>query len=278
MKKRYLIIGGITAFLLLLCAIFIVVGYVKFMAVDAVEYDPQLEVLLGGGGNSIILTSEDGTQALVVDTKMGGAAKTMRKKVKSKEVIIVNTHLHPDHTGGNALFPEARFIAGAYTKEEWAGAKIKSRYPDETVAVGTEKVLKIGTEIVHIRNIGRAHTTNDCVVYLEKRKLLVTGDIVSIGRHPVLFKRSGCNVASWISALGVVAGSYDIKTLVPGHGPVSDKNGLAAMTDYFVSISNCVGDKQQTALLAKKFKKYDGIPGMASFAKTVKFIEDEKKQ
>lgn len=278
MKKRILTIGGITGFLLLLCAVFIIVGYFKFMAVDAVEYDPQLEILLGGGGNSIILTSEDGTQTLVVDTKMGSAAKAMRKKVKSKDVIVVNTHLHPDHTGGNALYPEARLIAGAYTKEEWTKARPKDRFPDETVAEGSEKILRIGTETVHVRNMGRAHTTNDCVVYLEKRKLLVTGDIVVVGAHPVLFARSGCDIGSWIGALGVLSSSYAIKTLVPGHGPMADRNALATMMDYFVSISDCIGNKQKLSELAEKYKSYHGVPGMSGFEKTVKFIESEKKR
>jgi cyclase len=277
-KKRLLIIGGITAILLALCAVFIIVGYFKFMTIDAVEYDPQLEILLGGGGNSIILTSEDGTQALVVDTKMGSAAKVMRKKVKSKEVIVVDTHLHPDHMDGNYLFPEARLITGAYTKEELARAMKKGRYPDETVAEGSEKVLQIGTETVHVRNMGRAHTTNDCVVYLEKRKLLVAGDLVVTGAHPVLIAQSGCNIGSWISVLGILSNSYDIKTLVPGHGAVADRNALTAMMDYFVSISDCIGDNEKLAGLAKKYKKFRGMPGMSSFEKTVKFIENEKKE
>jgi glyoxylase-like metal-dependent hydrolase (beta-lactamase superfamily II) len=277
MKKRLLTIFGITASLLVICAVFIVIGYFKFMTVDAVEYDPQLEILLGGGGNSIILTSEDGSQALVVDTKMGRAAKLMGRKVKAKEVVVVNTHFHPDHIRGNALFPRARLIAGAYTKEEWAKTGKNNRYPDETIAVGAEKILTIGTETVHVRNMGRAHTTNDCVVYLEKRKLLVTGDLVFLGRHPALMG-SGCNVGAWIGALGILSNTYDIKTLVPGHGPVSDRSALAAMADYFVSIRDAIGDPQKLAALAKKYKKYAEMPGMSGFGKTVKFIENEKRK
>lgn len=278
MKKRILVTSGIFAGLLALCAVFMVVGYFKYMAIDAVEYDLQLEILLGGGGNSVILTSEDGTQALVVDTKMGSAAKAMRKKVKAKEVFVVNTHLHADHTGGNPLYPEAKFISGACTKDEWVKSGTKGRYPDETVAEGADRVVRIGTEIVHIRNIGRAHTASDCIVYLEKRKMLITGDLVSVAMHPVLNAKNGCNVGSWISALGVLSGSYDVKALVPGHGPVSDRSAIDSMTDYFVSIRDCAGDRRKLAAKAEKYRKYYGMPGMSSFDKTIKFIENEKRK
>ena len=275
MKKTLIIAGSIFALLVLLCGVFIFIGYRNFMTVDTVEYDPDLEILLGGGGNSIILTAEDGSRALVVDTKMGGAAKAMRKKVKAKEVIVVNTHGHQDHVGGNGLYPDAKLIAGAYTKEQWAAMAKNSRYPDETVKTGEEKMLQVGSETVHIRNMGTAHTSNDVVVYLEKRKLLVTGDIVFLNKHPVLFASGGCSVASWVNVLDSLYNRYEIKALVPGHGTVSDKNALVTMKEYFTSIRSAIGDDRKLAALREKYKKYSFFPGMSGFDKTVEFIKAE---
>jgi len=53
----------------------------QFGKVETVQIDPQLTVYLGGGGNSIVLTSEDGSKALVVDTKMGRAAKKLSEEI-----------------------------------------------------------------------------------------------------------------------------------------------------------------------------------------------------
>jgi cyclase len=237
-----------------------------------------LTVYLGGGGNSIVLTSEDGSQALVVDTKMRSAAKKLRDEVKAAEITIVNTHAHYDHTGGNALYPSAKIISGAYTNEQWDNdSKKTSRYPDLALKPGEEKVIKLGSETVRIRNMGRAHTWNDVVVYCEKRKILVTGDLVFIDMHPALYTKSGANVASWIGVLDSLASRYKIKTLIPGHGKISDQTALAVMKDYFVSIGDAIGKPDKQAELKKKYKDYFTLPGIFSFRNTTKFIEKEKK-
>jgi cyclase len=278
MKKVLLIV-------VLLIVVIIAVGgfyfwkiYQQFGKVETVQLDPQLTVYLGGGGNSIVLTSEDGSQALVVDTKMKGAAKRLRDEVKASQIIIVNTHAHYDHTGGNALYPTAEIISGAYTKEQWDDDSRKtSRYPDVVLKPSEEKVIKIGSETVHIRNMGRAHTWNDVVVYCEKRQLLVAGDLVLLDMHAALHAKSGANVASWIGVLDSLSKKYKIKTLIPGHGKISDQTALAVMKDYFVSIGDAIGKPDKQAELKKKYKDYFTIPGIFSFGNTTKFIEKERK-
>jgi cyclase len=252
--------------------------YKHFGKVETVQMDPQLTVYLGGGGNSIVLTSEDGTKALVVDTKMKKAAKELRETVKAADITIVNTHAHFDHTGGNSLYPSAKIISGAYTNEQWDNeAKKTSRYPDVVLKPGEEKVINVGNEIVHIRNMGRAHTWNDVVVYCEKRKLLVTGDLVFIDMHAALYARSGANVASWIGVLDSLSKQYEIKTLIPGHGKISDQSALATMKDYFVSIGDAIGKPEKQAQLKKKYQDYFSLPFVFSFRNTTKFIEKERK-
>jgi glyoxylase-like metal-dependent hydrolase (beta-lactamase superfamily II) len=278
MKRLLIITGSIIAAIIVICAIFIGIGYDKFMAIETVEHDPQLEILLGGGGNSIVLTSEDGSRALVVDTKMGRAAHELRKRVKAAEVIIVNTHDHPDHTGGNGLYPGAHIVAGAYTPEEWHAAAGKNvAFPDETVPTGGEKVLAIGSETVHIRNLGRAHTWQDIVVYLEKRKMLITGDLVFLDMHPVLNAGGGCSTDGWIAALDSLAHDYDPALVMPGHGPLSDKYAVTGMKDYFTSIRDALDDKKELNFLRKKYTYYHSLPLMSGFDLTVKFMRKEGK-
>jgi len=198
--------------------------------------------------------------------------------VKATDITIVNTHAHFDHTGGNSLYPSAKIISGAYTNEQWdKEAKKTSRYPDVALKSGEEKVINVGSEIVHIRNMGRAHTWNDVVVYCEKRKLLVTGDLVFIDMHPAVYAKSGANVASWIGVLDSLSKQYEIKTLIPGHGKFSDQSALATMKDYFVSIGDAIGKPEKQAELKKKYKDYFSLPFVFSFRNTTKFIEKERK-
>ena len=250
----------------------------QFVKVETVQIDPQLTVYLGGGGNSIVLISEDGSKALVVDTKMKKAAEKLRETVKASDITIVNTHAHFDHTGGNSLYPSAKIISGAYTAEQWNNeSKKTSRYPDVVLKTGEEKVINVGSEIVHVRNMGRAHTWNDVIVYCEKRKLLVTGDLVFIDMHPALYAKSGASVASWIGVLDSLSKQYEIKILIPGHGKISDQSALATMRDYFVSIGDAIGKPDKQADLKKKYQDYFSLPCIFSFRNTTKFIEKERK-
>jgi glyoxylase-like metal-dependent hydrolase (beta-lactamase superfamily II) len=277
MKKTLIIIALIVVVIIAIGGICFRPFYQKFFAVETITYDPQLTIYIGGGGNSIVFTSEDGAKALIVDTKMKGAAKDLLKSVKAGEIIIVNTHSHYDHSGGNSLYPSAKIIAGAYTREQWNIDSDKSRYPDILLKSGEEKVIRIGSEKVHIRNMGQAHTLNDVVVYCENRKLLATGDIVFLDMHPALLTKSGSNVKLWVGVLNDLYSRYNVKILVPGHGKVSDRNGLVAMKDYFVSIGDSIGNPEMQTVLKKKYKDYFAIPFMSGYDKTMKFIENEKK-
>ena len=276
MKRILLIVGFIILIASAAVGWYVWSSYSKFMKVEVVTKDPLLTIYLGGG-NSVVLHSEDGKTALIVDTKMRSAAQALKSHIKAENIIIVNTHDHLDHVGGNALYPAAKMIAGAYAKEQWdKDSSQASRYPDTVLKPGEEQILKIGGETVHLVNMGRAHTYNDVVVYFENRKLLVTGDLVFNQMHPALIARSGTKVALWIDTLEKLSKKYKIQTLIPGHGPVADQNALLAMRDYFTSIRNAIGREDQLAALKEKYKDYVSMPFVFSFGHTREFIQKEQ--
>jgi cyclase len=277
MIKIFKIIGvSVAAMIVILLA----VGWFSFkksMQVKEIKPDNNLVILLGGGGNSIVLTSGDGSKALVVDTKMGGASKEMAAKVKAKEVVVVNTHLHRDHAAGNNLFPGAKLITGLYMPDQWKAMAPASKFPDRMLKPGEDTVIAIGDEKAHIRSVGPAHTWNDVVVYLENRKLLLTGDIVFYRLHPAMFVQGGTNVAAWMAVLDSLSAHYDVKTLVPGHGALADKQALSDMKEYFTTMEAAIGNPEKMKEAKEKYKSYPEIPLMASFARTLEFIGNEKK-
>lgn len=276
--KRFWIIGGVIIAVILAAVIYFVIGFYRhFLAMETFRQDEQLTIYTGGGSNSIVLTSEDGARALVVDTKMSFAAKKLRKAITAREIIVVNTHAHYDHTEGNELYEGATVIAGAYPKNEWAELSHGQRYPDIALRPGEEKDLDIGSERVRIINMGQAHTSNDLIVYLEDRKLLASGDIIFAGIHPSLFPGQGTSVAKWIDVLDRIFNDYNIKLLVPGHGEIQGKPAIEEMKNYFISIRDAVvsGSEEELASLKKKYSDYYSVPFAMSFQKTVDVVKKE---
>jgi len=59
-----------------------------------------------------------------------------------------------------------------------------------------------------------------------------TGDLLFIGGHPIVWAGP---VAHWVEALDRIL-AMDVDTIVPGHGPVTDKAGVRELRAYFVEL------------------------------------------
>lgn len=271
---RKVIIGVIIAAVavVLIIGAVVYIGYLPFLRQETVRYDDNLTIMLGGGGNSVVLADSIGSRVLVVDTKMGKPAGKLNAAVRQRypdaEIVVVNTHLHADHTGGNTLFENARFIAGAYTDEQWRTNAGGAPLPQERIEPATGVVARIGGELVEIRNVGQGHTWHDLIVYLHDRKMLITGDLLFNGLHPAMFPEVGTDGDRWIAALEVLLEDYPADMIVPGHGPLTGRETLERMRAYFVDIRDAANDPARFAEVKKRYRSLRPIPGMSSFGKT----------
>jgi len=278
-KKIILIVLILLALLIAYIGVSYGPGIKKFLTLEHVDLAPDLVALVGYGGNSLVLISDDKSEALIVDTKMLGGAKKLKvfldETAPNAAVTIVNTHFHLDHTGGDNLFPNAKIIAGAYTAEQWTRATRMERLPDEQIAVGDACTFTIGADTVVARNIGRGHTWNDVCVFLKNRGILHTGDLVFNTWHPALLPDDGCDISGWTAALDSMLAIEGVKTVIPGHGPVGGREVLVNMKDYFVDVQNAVGDEERIKELEIKYADYFEIPGTSSVRNSVKFLSTE---
>jgi len=237
------------------------------------KYDKDLTIFIGGGGNSLILKNEKNDKILIADTKMMGSAKKMKKHIDniggSPEIVIINTHNHIDHIGGNDLYPESTLITGDLSDGPGSEVKDKIKKPDIKLKPGDEYKLTIGREVVIVKNMGQAHTFNDLIVYLTNRKILITGDIVFLGRHPVIMESGGSDADKWIGVLNTLLRDYPAATIVPGHGDISDKSALITIKEYFEDIKGAAGDEKRISDLRKKYKKLRSMPFISGFMKTL---------
>ena len=263
-----LIVVGVTAYFVY------VRPFMKKMEVtNLVQYDKELTLVLGGGGNSGILVSD--SLVIVIDTKMNDAADQLFKKVKelagSKPIVVINTHFHPDHTGGNKLYKGQTIIAGGnYTKEFWLQEADKESLPTQWLKDRMD--IKMGDDTVTLLNLAKnAHTASDVVVYLHKRKMLFAGDLILNKQAPVLM--SGADPDGYLSVLEILPTQFDIQKIIPGHGAIGGIEILNNFRQYFLDMNTAANDESKKEELVAKYKDWVQLPVFMSPSATISAIK-----
>ena len=210
----------------------------------------------------------DGDQSLLIDTLFdepltAGMLAAMKDAtgVSADDIgTLVNTHANGDHTHGNALVPNAEVIASTAAAREMAElppalvaklvagasagalgeagqmlaeifapfdlASARGRAPTRTFE--DELHLHVGDKAVVLRNLGPAHTAGDVIVHVPEDRVVFTGDILFVDVTPIMWAGP---VGNWLAACDWILG-LDVDSIVPGHGPMTDKAGVRRVQDY----------------------------------------------
>jgi cyclase len=89
--------------------------------------------------------------------------------------------------------------------------------------------LHVGDKVVELIQVGPAHTKGDLIVWLPKERVVYTGDILFIGSHPIVWEGP---ISNWIAACDRLL-ELDAQVIIPGHGPITDKNGVLKTKAYW---------------------------------------------
>jgi glyoxylase-like metal-dependent hydrolase (beta-lactamase superfamily II) len=175
----------------------------------------------------------------------------------------VNTHSNGDHCNGNELVGGAEIIASTAAAEEMAteSPEAMERFKQAALELGDvgafflqcfgpfefegitrtlptttfdgDLVRKVGDKRVELLGVGPAHTAGDVLVHVPDDRTVFTGDILFVDGHPIIWTGP---VGNWVAACRRIE-AMDVETVVPGHGPVTDKRGVAVMRGYLEYIS-----------------------------------------
>ena len=88
----------------------------------------------------------------------------------------------------------------------------------------TEASVFLGGKEVRAMYVGRGHTNGDAVMYFPALRTLHTGDLMA-GTTPLIDYPGGGSLAEWANTLDNAL-KIDFDTVIPGHGPVTNKAGL----------------------------------------------------
>lgn len=149
---------------------------------------PDTWCITDGWGNFIYLLIGK-EKAMLIDTcSCEGNVREVVEEITEKEIMVVNTHGHFDHTGGNACWPEAWMTkeASVHAKEpfagiykEWFAQKLYPDYKIHFLSGGEE--IDLGERKVEVIPIP-AHSEGSIALLDRKTRSLFGGDEIEAGQ------------------------------------------------------------------------------------------------
>lgn len=220
---------------------------------------------LRGCNPSFVVTSDG---VVVIDTpQLPTKAVAMRELAESHGPIryLANTEHHVDHIFGNYFFKGAGAVIhhqGVYDNFmvvtpdldpfAYALEAIPTDDPDGADIVPSREVYYEDPNKGHIvfnndvtLNVGghtfelihtAGHTPGQIVVHVPEEGVVFTGDTIFSECQTWLMES---NVDEWLAALDRI-GEFDVDTIVPGHGPVTDKSYLAVQRSMLLEWKTAV--------------------------------------
>jgi cyclase len=214
--------------------------YLRFTELDVVRVTDDVQMIRGAGGNVGVLGTAAGS--VVVDTMtfrlQGARIRELAESLAGGPTrAVINSHYHRDHTHGNPGFaPGTRVLATARTLDYLLA--LDAAYWEDGAAqtlprdlVDGSEELRIGDKTIRLIHPGPGHTGGDLVVLFVEDRVLHTGDLFFNGRYPRVDFEAGGSLGRWITSLDRVLG-LDFDQVIPGHGPLSDREGLRAFQRF----------------------------------------------
>lgn len=236
-------------------------------------------IFTGRGGSIGWLASKDALVA--VDTQFPDTAAAFAMGVPGRGGrtfdVVINTHHHGDHTGGNpVLKPIAKTIVAhanvpklQFAAAEKANTVDKQIYADTTFPEVWRR--EIGGEVVLAQYHGAAHTTGDVIVLFEKANVVHMGDLMFNRLYPVIDRISGGRIKGWIAVLEEAAKTYPadaIYIFVHGSakfGPTGTRGDLLVFRDYLSGLLDYTAKKIAAGDAKEKIMALENLPGFEDF-------------
>ena len=237
------------------------------------------------GGRIGVLAGPDGI--FMVDAQYAQITDKVVAAIRqiSSEPIrfLVNTHVHGDHTAGNANFVKmgALLFAREELREELsrppvpetvgnpAPARDPARLPVVTYGMGAPVKLRLNGEVVDLIPVRAAHTGGDTMIRFEHADVIMIGDFYRNYGYPFIDTNNGGTLQGALEALDTTMKLAGPNTkLIPGHGTIINRTDIVPYRDMILAVRSKVeqmitqGNSEQQILAAKVTAPYDAkVPG-----------------
>lgn len=181
-----------------------------------------------GSGNVTVLVGE--RAVVLIDDKFpqnhDGIMEHVRSITDAPVRYVINTHLHPDHVGGNPALQElgADVLASENARRIMAEREVPGL---PNITMGDFLRIYLDDMPIDLHYFGRGHTDGDIVVHLPEERLLVAGDLFALygPYQPVIDYSAGGSLRDWTRTLERVL-RLDFDTVIPGHSGLTDRENM----------------------------------------------------
>jgi cyclase len=263
-----------------LAAIILCAGSLQAFAQDfskveikTIKVAGNVYMLQGAGGNIGVSVGPDGI--LIVDDQYAPLADRIKAALKNlgdgKLKFILNTHYHGDHTGSNPVFgPEAPIISQTNARKrltaeqtsKFFGWKFPPMAKEGLPVITFDQSVSVffNGEEIKVIHFPHGHTDGDSVVFFHGSNVVHMGDDFFQGRFPVVDLENGGDVEGMTKNVGDIISKLpaDVK-IIPGHGVLSDLDGLRTFHRMLVETTDIVRKKMKAHKTVAQIKA-EGVP------------------
>lgn len=231
------------------------------------------------GGTIAFHVSKNGH--VVVDSEFPEPAQHLVEEIKKQGQqdfqLLINTHHHGDHTGGNISFKgivahvaaqENCLVNHKRVSEEH---KTTDRQLFADITFKDTWTTNAGDENIKAHYFGAGHTNGDAIIHFRKSNIAHMGDLVFNRRYAYIDRTAGANIRSWISVLDKTLDTFDKDTLfIFGHSldpekVFGDKKDIKAMQDYLAKLLQFVERQIKSGKSREDILKAPAIPGLSQW-------------
>jgi len=201
--------------------------------------------LEGQGGHVVISAGDDGV--VMIDDQFAPLTERILAAVRTISTddikFLINTHVHPDHTGGNENIGRLGIPIMARDKVR---VRLMATLPAIALPIVTftdDIALHLNGEEMEVVTLPPAHTDGDSFIFFHASDVIAAGDVFRTVAFPVIDQANGGTLDGTIEALAVLAGTAGPDTkIVPGHGVVSSRADVIEFRDMVIDVKNKVAD------------------------------------